>query len=84
MSDVGKALRQLEATNRDFAERHERFKKESAERGNEIDRKLENLKRLIDDGERRVRINKQTHHIRFADEMESAVTIVIEKKGVEE
>jgi DNA-binding transcriptional MerR regulator len=82
VTDIRKALRQLEEMEKESAERHERFKRESAERGAEIDRKLEKLKKLSDSGERWLRVNKRTHRVRFINETEDEVTIVIEKKGI--
>lgn len=81
VTDIKKALRQLQEMEKESAERHERFKRESAERGAEIDRKLEKLKKLSDSRERRLHVNKRTHRVRFISETEDEVTIVVEKKG---
>ncbi len=52
-------------------------------------RLLEELKVLVrslsqPEAERRVVVNKRTHRIRFEDETEEQVTIVIEPKGDEQ
>ena len=52
-------------------------------------RLLEELRQLAGsisqpDAERRVVVNKRTHRIRFEDETEDQVTIVIEPKGDEQ
>jgi lipopolysaccharide export system protein LptA len=52
-------------------------------------RLLEELKQVArsisqPDAERRITVNKRTHRIRFEDETEDQVTIVIEPKGGQE
>jgi len=54
----------------------------------DILRKIEKLKadaeqRVKDSesGTHRIRVNKKTHRIRFEDETEEGVTIIIERKG---
>ena len=51
-------------------------------------RKIEKLKadaeqrvKDLESGTRRIRVNKKTHRIRFEDETEEGVTIIIERKG---
>ena len=70
MTDIKKALRQLQE-----------MEKKSAERMAETGQNLEKLKRLADSGERRLHVNKRTHRVRFLNETEDEVTIVVEKKG---
>ena len=53
----------------------------------DILRKIEKLKadaeqrvKDLESGTRRIRVNKKTHRIRFEDETEEGVTIIIERK----
>jgi len=78
VSDIRKALRQLEEMNRKSAARHEHFNLVFAERAAETNRKLEDLKRLSESGERRLCVNKRTHRVRFEAETEDSVEIIIE------
>lgn len=85
MSDLDDALRQLREAESESREKFERFRKESAERQAEIDRALARLKEMQDGREnsRTIRVNKRTHRIRFENETENEVSIVIEKKDMQ-
>ncbi len=69
------------------AERDEAFRK-MEESSQETSERIKRLRATVDErvrdrhqGVRRITVNKRTHRLRFVDETESEVTIVIEPKG---
>lgn len=82
MSDIEESIRQLEA----LKSKSDQQIRESQDAGNKANEAIEKLKRTVDeaiksgDQFRRLTVNKRTHRIRFENETESEVTIVVEKK----